>query len=135
MPPVSSAAMKGVCSQARTRPPCGTRTDSLPITSARVGRVGIEEVVVVALEDVVIALDRDDAVQDHHVQHPAAVGDDVAHPVLVGGSDHREVAAVEARLHAGAAGRDVAGLAADLRRGKEQPGCYREHDERGADQS
>ena len=98
------------------------------------GPRGIDEVVVVALEDVAIALDGDDAVQDDGAQHRAAVGDDVADLVVLRGSDHREVAAVKARRHADAAGGDVARLPTDLGRGEYQPGRDRQHHERGAEQ-
>ena len=86
MPPHSSAAMNGVCSQCRTRPPCGDAERELADHVRARGVVGIDEVVVVALEDVAIALDRDDAVQDDDVQRLAAVGDDVAHAVVGGGA-------------------------------------------------
>ena len=66
MPPHSSAAMKGVCS--RGAPAVRDAEASLPTTSAARGVIGIDEVVVVALGDEAIALERDDAVQDDEVQ-------------------------------------------------------------------
>jgi hypothetical protein len=97
--------------------------------------VGVGEVVVVAAGREATAVDRDDAVQDDEAQRLAVIRDDVADPILGAGPDHREVAAVEARRHAGAARADVAGLPSDLGRGEQQPRGDGQYDQRGADQA
>ena len=56
-------------------------THSLPISSARVYGAGIDEVVVVSLEDVTAAVLRDDAMQHDRVEQLAVVRDDLPDPV------------------------------------------------------
>ncbi len=55
----------------------------------------------------------DDAVKHHGVEHCAPVGDDLADPVVRDGPHDREIARVEARLHAHPVGDHVAGGPAD----------------------
>ncbi len=83
----------------------------------------VDEVVVVALEDVAVALGPDDPVEDDRVQQAAPVRDDLADVVAALRADDREVAGVEARLHADAVGDDVRRFPA------ERGGC--EEDPRG----
>jgi hypothetical protein len=81
----------------------------------------IDEVVVVPLEDIPVAVNRDDPVQDHHMQQAAVVGDDLAHPVVGGRPDQGEIPGVKRGLHADPARDHVHGPPADLRRRQEQP--------------
>ena len=70
----------------------------------------VDEVVVVSLEYIPIAVLGDDAVKHHGVEQRAPVRDDLADPVVRGGPHDREIARVEARLHAHPARDHVAGL-------------------------
>ncbi len=84
--------------------------------------LGVAPRVVVAAEDVAaVGGDRDDPVQDGDVQLAAAVGDDVAHPVVAHRPHQGQVAGVEPRLHADPVGDDIGGAAAERRRGEEEP--------------
>jgi hypothetical protein len=70
------------------------------------GPLGVEPGVVVALEGVAAAIDRDDAVEDGGVEVLAVVGDGVAYGVTSRGGHHDQVPGVETGLHAGAVGGD-----------------------------
>jgi hypothetical protein len=65
------------------------------------GLLGVDEVVVVALEDVAVARASD------RVERPAPVGDDFS-GLIEAKPDESEVAGTDARRHAGATGYDIA---------------------------
>src|SRR2546425_725427 len=60
----------------------------------------VDEAVVVALEDEAIAVPPDDAMQDDTVEIAVVVADDVSDGVGASLVEHRQVTAVERRLHA-----------------------------------
>ena len=81
---------------------------------------GIDEVVVISLEEVVAVLDDQDPVQHRPLQHRTPVEDDVADAVGRRRSQEREIPLVEQGLHARADGCRVDGRAAQLGR-REEP--------------
>src|SRR5262249_13977589 len=85
------------------------------------GMLEIDEVVVVALEDVAITVHPDDAVQDDRVEHVAVVGDDLADAVGALAAHHGEVAGVELGLHRHAVRDDVAGGSSEGGRREKDP--------------
>ena len=93
----------------------------------------IQEAVVVSLEGVVTAVDRDYAVQHDLVEKRAVIRDDVSHLILVGGTDEGQVAALEPWLHADAVGHDIGGESPDLSRGKVEARQAHQDEEDGVD--
>ena len=82
----------------------------------RRGVVGIDEVVVVALEREAPVVDRDDAVEHDGVQRRALVRRDRADAIVRGRPHDREIAGVKAGEHARAVRGDVGGAPAEVRR-------------------
>ena len=95
----------------------------------------VDEVVVVSLEYIPIAVPGDDAVKHHGVEQRAPVSDDLADPVVRGGPYDREIACVEARLHAHPARDHVAGGPADVGRGEVEPRHARDDEDRERSQA
>src|SRR5207244_7917658 len=88
----------------------------------------IDEVGVVAAERVPASDLRDDPMQHDRVQRATAVGDDVPHAVVAGAPYDREVARMEARLHARSRGDDVVGGTAERGGREERPERRAHHD-------
>lgn len=108
--------------------------DVQPEPTDHLGRrdeVGIGPVVVVPPGAEAAGLGGDDPVQDHDVEGRAAVRDHVADGVAGSLPHQRQVTGAEVRPHALPARDDVAGLAADGRRGQDHP---RRHGEDGGEQ-
>jgi len=82
---------------------------------------GIDEAVVVALEEVMPVLDHDDPMQDGPVEHRAPIEDDLADPVRALRTHDGKIALVQQRLHADAGGGRVGRRAPELGRGEEEP--------------
>ena len=87
--------------------------------------LGVDEAVVVALEEEVAAADGDDAVEHVLVQLPAAIADDLTAPVRRLAAEDHEVAAMQVGLHARPVDDRVGRGAAELARGEEVPGRRR----------
>ena len=81
---------------------------------------GVDEVVVVALEEVVAVLDDDDAMEHRPVKHGAFVEDDVADGIARRRAKEGQIALVEERLHAVADRRGVGRRSAELGRSEQE---------------
>ena len=105
----------------QSRAAAGDVDPQRPDQLARARTFGIDEVVVVALEDVASAFTPDDAVQDHRMQHLVVVGDDFPGVVAGLAAHDRQVAGVEPRFHADPVGDDIARGAAERDRREVEP--------------
>jgi hypothetical protein len=81
----------------------------------------VYEVVVIALEQVSGAGAPDNPVQHDRTEHLVVVGDDLTDVVAALAAHERQVARVEARLHADPVGDDVGRGAAEADRGEVEP--------------